>query len=175
MEAAVRQADGKLVVVGRAGGDPFVARFLADGELDQGFAQGGVRILPFGPEQGIVNDVAVQPDGALIVAGTIDKIETFGNAGVRDLFVARLDPVGTVDPGFGSGGVTRLATNMTGQYFDAEAVELAADGAILVVGNTGLSHRESANFPIVVRLRSDGTPDPTIGSLRPGVLYFGPR
>jgi hypothetical protein len=49
---------------------------------------------------------------------------------------------------------------------------LAADGVILVAGNTGLSYRDS-NFPIVVRRRSDGTPDHTVGSLRPGVVYFG--
>ncbi|MDH4280690.1 MAG: hypothetical protein OEW83_21705, partial [Acidimicrobiia bacterium] len=96
-EAAATQSDGKVVVAGQmlnADWDGFVARFNADGTLDNSFGGGdGWTPLDLGGDENF-NGVAVHSDGTITVAG-----ESAG-----DLLVARFLADGTLDPAFGSGG-----------------------------------------------------------------------
>ena len=88
------EPDGHILVAGRcetvAGQPPKgVARLHADGAVDQGFDPGD------GLDGGTVYDLALQPDGRVLVAGafaTVDDIFTPG--------IARLFPDGTVDTSF---------------------------------------------------------------------------
>jgi uncharacterized delta-60 repeat protein len=67
------QADGKLVVVGEAGTDSFIARLKPDGTLDPGFGSGGIVMHSFSSgSDDILDDVAVQGDGKLVAVGTAD-------------------------------------------------------------------------------------------------------
>lgn len=137
------QQDGKLVVAGWSLGDRVdmaVARYNADGSLDPSFDGDGVLLGPFAPAGSAAFDIALQPDGKIVLAGSE---------------LVRLNPDGTVDRSFGGGGRALLP------QMSAFAVELQPDGRILGVGtmSTGPS---SADFA-VVRLTRSGTVDTSYG------------
>ena len=84
---------------------PLLARFDSDGHLDPGFGEGGLRRLlrPDGDiVEGEVEDVVGLSDGKLLVKGMVSVTRN----GIRSPFVARLNPDGSYDPTFGSGGWT---------------------------------------------------------------------
>jgi uncharacterized delta-60 repeat protein len=88
---------------------PMLARFDADGDLDPSFGDGGLlRLLRPGGGAFVraeVDQVSVLGDGKLLLAGTVD-----GELHRRRLttFVARLNPDGSYDSSFGSGGLAVL-------------------------------------------------------------------
>ncbi len=71
--------------------------------------------------------VVLQPDGKIIVAGY-----AFVNLN-DDFAVARYNPNGSLDTGFGSGG--RVVTDFVGGTDHGLAVALQLDGKIVVAGN----------------------------------------
>lgn len=137
------QPDGKVLVVGyvalsEAGRHRAVAmRFAADGTLDPTFGTGGVvrNAIP-ATASSAIEDVALTGAGAALVAGQRDG----------HWFVARLTDAGSLDPGFGSGGVVadsgRGASRLAG-------LAAAGDGTIIAAGGTGA--------PLLLRLASDGS------------------
>ena len=52
---------------------------------------------------GEIDDVAIQPDGKLVLAGTANINPA---AGLYEITVTRVNPNGTIDQGFGTGGTT---------------------------------------------------------------------
>jgi uncharacterized delta-60 repeat protein len=69
------QADGKILAVGGAGGDFAVARYNADGTLDMTFSDDGKQTTDFAGYLGGwdgARDLAIQPDGRIVVVGTND-------------------------------------------------------------------------------------------------------
>lgn len=84
---------------------PLLARFDSSGHLDPGFGEGGVRRLlrpDGGVLEGQVEDVISLADGRLLVKGMVSGKGLEQSAA----FVARLNPDGSYDPSFGSGGWT---------------------------------------------------------------------
>jgi uncharacterized delta-60 repeat protein len=71
--ALVRQADGKLLLIGSAGigaaADFAILRFNPDLALDDGFGDGGVLKLDFFASIDSAEDAAIQPDGGIVVVG----------------------------------------------------------------------------------------------------------
>jgi uncharacterized delta-60 repeat protein len=118
----------------------------APGDLDPGFnGDGRVTISP-GGKDGAFSDVAIQPDGKIVLAGY-----AFVNPGETDMAITRLNPDGTLDQGFGSGGTT-LVNFLPGppRSLDiANAVALQPDGKIVAAGFAG-------DNVGVVRLTPDG-------------------
>jgi uncharacterized delta-60 repeat protein len=103
--AFARDAQGRIVAVGAAapaGGASrvAVARLLEDGALDPSFGVGGKLVLAPRPRSS-ANDVAIQPDGKIILAGASAASAAATNT---DSLLARLLPDGSVDAGFGAGG-----------------------------------------------------------------------
>lgn len=82
------QADGKVVVAGTsristggAGRQSLAVRFNADGQLDATFANGGVALWDVNPANNAtfdeqVNGVAIQSDGKIVVAATVEPFGT---------------------------------------------------------------------------------------------------
>ena len=74
--SVVIQPDGKIVVAGGAFplftflGDFKVVRYNPNGSLDRSFGSGGIVTTTF-PEGSYAFDVALQPDGKIIAAGTV--------------------------------------------------------------------------------------------------------
>jgi uncharacterized delta-60 repeat protein len=157
------QPDGKIVVAGSQGfgADIAVARLLPDGAPDPGFDGDGLRSVDLGGDDH-ANGVALQADGAIVLAGTTDA------TGDKDMFVHRLTVSGASDPGFALGG-TRIV-DFAGLDDRAEDVVVQADGAIVAVGSAQLPGE--TDFA-AVRLR--GEPGPAASVLAPADTVVGLR
>lgn len=118
------QRDGKLVVAG--GGE--VMRFTADGRLDSSFGEGG-RARAGSVE---AHDAVIQPDGKILVIGTVATTSETGDFGV-----ARLTVDGRLDPTYGRGGSVASA-------FSSGSDDQALDGALLADGKLVVSGMSNA-------------------------------
>ena len=129
--ATAVQSDGKVVAVGASGVDSggvhlLVVRFTSSGQLDPSFSGGRVT----GRANVVGHAVAIQSDGKIVVAGKSTDSNGSTNAGV---FVERFNSNGSVDGGFGSGGVV---TTLTGSG-NGEGNAVAIDGNEIVVAGDG--------------------------------------
>jgi len=162
--AAVIQADGKIVVAGGAFplftflGNFELVRYNPNGSLDRSFGNGGIVTTTF-PEGSYAFDVALQPDGKIIAAGTVFVDFNPGDQSDTDFALARYNPDGSLDTSFGNGGT--VTTDFFGNEDDAFSVLIQPDGKIVAVG--------SANDPATfydfaaARFLSNGTIDTTFG------------
>ncbi len=163
-EASGVQPDGKVVVGGRnmkiAGEDEYrsIARFNSDGTLDRAFNPPDGFI-------GIVGDLAVQPDGKIVLLGD------FGEQGV-----IRLNGDGTLDRAFRpilfSWQYVRIYPQIDGKLYCAGIIHTFAfgdfDGQKRVQvkraetpkqGYLGSSNRDGLPGVNILRLNADGTLD----------------
>lgn len=150
VNAVTLQSDGKIVMAGTefdpADNDVVVARFNTNGSFDPSFA--GVGYLTNSPLQNDhANDVAIQSDGKIVVAG--DSVV----GADRDVAVMRLNANGTGDTSFNLTGFVR--TDLGSANDLGEALQIQSDGKILVAG-TG-----AGSDMYVLRYDSAGTPDPS--------------
>ena len=147
--AVVVQPDGKIVLAGRGGAnsDFQVTRLNTNGSPDSSFhADGHVQINLGGSEDAM--DVALQPDGKVVVVGSV------AGAGGLDFAAMRLNTDGSLDSSFGAGGL--WAFDFNGGSDVANAVAVQADGKIVIAGQA-YPTRDFA----VIRLNSNGTFDTT--------------
>ena len=91
---AIQSADQKIVMGGIAGDFFALGRLNTDGTLDNTFGSGGVVTDMLHLSAGI-NDIAIQTDGKIVVAGFDDNRAA----------LARFTTVGVVDSTFGNNGV----------------------------------------------------------------------
>lgn len=151
------QADGRVVLAGNAfsleGQDNrfALARYLPSGALDRTFGDAGrvLTVFPAGPS--FAQDVAVQPDGRIVAAGSVFT----GFQGVQ-FALARYLPDGTLDAGFGEGGL--VETGFPGGESSGHALAIQPDGRIVVAGIA-----DPLRFALA-RYLPDGTLDPSFGS-----------
>ena len=140
-----RRAVALAVVVGCAGAVLAGVALAAPGDLDPGFDGDGRKTLDFGGED-FAGDVLVQPDGKIVIAGA--------GFPTTDLVVVRLNPDGSLDPGFDGDGIFSDGVNFGGDDY-AYAVARQADGKLVVSG-----YKSSATDRVVVlRLNVDGSLD----------------
>lgn len=162
---ATIQSDGKIVVVGDADANCArnvtsfaIARYNADGTLDDTFGSGGKVMTSFGQTDANADAVVIQDDGKIVVAGSTS---TWGNN--FNFVVARYNSDGTLDDTFGNGGIV-LTSSVGPNTFKlmARDVALQPDGKIVVTGNaTGVD----ANGVLgLARYNTDGTLDDTFGT-----------
>src|SRR5690242_9244865 len=101
-------------------------RLTPSGGLDPTFGHGGKLTAPPGPAVNAVMHVAVQPDDKFVVAG-----ETTG----YDFAVTRLNPDGSPDDTFGTGGSTAVAfPGGTSSHF-VDALTIGPDGGVVLAGS----------------------------------------
>jgi uncharacterized delta-60 repeat protein len=144
--------DGGVTVAAGA----LLVRLDAGGALVSSFGKGGVAEVG-GRTAGLLS----LPDGSTAVAFTLSE-SGFVESG--EIAVSRFRADGTLDPGFGSGGTTRLALPAEAT---ARAVAVAPGEGILVAGelSAGKACRGTcASTPILARLGPNGQPDPAYGS-----------
>jgi uncharacterized delta-60 repeat protein len=160
--AVARQGDGKLIVagaiLGAAGDLDFgLMRCHPDGSADASFGTAGRVVTPISAGDDVIHGIALQPDGKIVVAGeSVNGIDS-------EIAVARYNPNGTLDLGFGIGG---LALPMTGPDLDgARAVSVQPDGKILVAGTI---HSGSSHFAFL-RFAANGTLELVVTALPPGI------
>jgi uncharacterized delta-60 repeat protein len=180
------QPDYKVVAVGTAQNqvpphsktfvpnDAFsLARFNANGTLDNSFGSGGTTQTYFVDSSGNsvsyqqAEAVAIRTDGKIVVAGMLGQTLGAGFA------IARYNPNGTLDTTFGGTivhGKTvdqgRVITNFfpAGQYnyTAATSVQIQPDGKIVAAGYA--TNPSSQHFFSVARYNTDGTLDTTFGN-----------
>lgn len=152
------QPDGKIVVGGYSNSSLFaLVRYNPDGALDASFGSGGIVVTDLGAAGGgQFVSIAVLNNGKIVAAG-------YANGGATvDFLVARFDPNGSLDTGFGtSGGFT--TTDFLGDYDEAYAMAVQPDGKILVGGEIYDPGTAVSDFGLV-RYNPDGSLDSSFGS-----------
>jgi uncharacterized delta-60 repeat protein len=164
--ALVIQPNGKIVLTGWktiSGISSFaITRLNGNGSTDSQFGGGTVvtiRFLPFNSNDRI-QDVALQPDGKIVVAGEVDSNRLFA--------IARFNEDGSLDTTFGNGG--KVTVDMGLHYENAEAVVIQPNLKIVVAGTVAESIDPHANNNFgLLRLNSDGQLDETFGV--DGIVY----
>lgn len=135
--------DGRVIAAGGDESQGFVWRVTAGGAIDESFnVKGRIGLVSRAGSLDTALDVAVQPDGKLVVAG---RSNSHFNG-----WAMRLNANSGVDADF-EGGVAHLDA---GGVETANVVELLPDGRIVVAGNT-----TAGQNGIVWRLRSNGKLD----------------
>ena len=135
----------------------------APGDLDPSFNGTGKLVLNPGGKAGELNDAVVQPDGKIVLVGSLDNGDpTCPNS--SDLAVIRLNPDGSLDSGFAQGGIATLKFPFSAyaSYDEfGEGIALQPNGKIVVGGESdGLSGCTAQNSELVAaRLNSDGSLD----------------
>jgi uncharacterized delta-60 repeat protein len=110
------------------------------------------------PAADIANSLAVQTDDRIVVGGTTDDANNPCDARFA---LVRLNPDGTVDQTFGTGGGSVLTS--IGAYAYLSAVRLQKDGKIVAAGTTSTSCGGPASIALV-RYNTDGSLDMTFGN-----------
>jgi len=143
------QANGKIVVAGDtcimgALNDFAIARYNTNGTPDSTFGTMGTVVTTLGDSNYYENNIAIQSDGKLILAGT------FSN----DFILIRYNIDGSQDSSFGING--KIITDFSGGIDIGKSVKIQADGKIIVAGS-------SSGDIALARYNSDGNLDNTFG------------
>jgi uncharacterized delta-60 repeat protein len=148
--------DGSILIAGSSSGggsDMAVVRLRPNGSPDPGFGVEGRARVGFGGND-FAYSMALAPDGKILVAGGTSA------GGTIDFAVARLQPNGSLDTTFGTGG---KAVVDLGGIDTAHGVGVAPDGAIVLAGNS----QRDVDHVAVVRLQGDPRPGSAAGPRGP--------
>jgi uncharacterized delta-60 repeat protein len=141
-----RDASGRVVVVGLVGSSAWgIARYDASGVLDPTFGTGGKFTYVHGGTSTASLAVAIQPDGAIVVSGTVSN----------DFTTLRLTSNGALDPKFDTDGIR--VDDIVGSD-QADDLVLQPDGKALVLGM-----QNSNASGTVVRYTAAGALDTSFG------------
>ncbi|MEA3341390.1 MAG: hypothetical protein U9R15_15605 [Chloroflexota bacterium] len=161
--AVAIQPDGKIVAAGSAWDGVVndyvfaLARYSGiDGNLDPTFGAGGLITTTFGLYDSI-NDIAIQPDGKIVAVGETKTAEL----GEYDFAVARYNTDGSLDTGFGAGGIVTTTFGVDIRD-EARGVVILQNGKIVVAGSSGAATAVD-NFALAC-YNSDGSLDTTFGT-----------
>ncbi len=122
------------------------------GTLDVNFDGDGKMTIDNGANE-YISSVALQADQKIIVAGYE------GSGSVMDFSVGRLNPDGSSDNTFGTGGFVSVDVNSSIDI--GYEVHVQPDGKILL---TGVSNGGGVVSMALIRLNADGVLDPTFGN-----------
>jgi uncharacterized delta-60 repeat protein len=143
--AAINADVYKIVIVNPAdaaskilvGGAGILHQLLSNGTRDTSFV---------GTMDSAVRDIAIQPDGKIVIGGSFSKVDGINRAGI-----ARLSSTGLLDATFNPGTGTGTETVKT--------LSLDPDGRVLIGGTFSAYNDTSRNK--VARLNADGSLDTT--------------
>ena len=153
-------SDGAIVVAGDSsaggGNDIAVARYRSDGSLDANFADDGTVLTDINDAKSFDEGraVALQPDGAILVAGSSNV------GGSRDFALVRYQSDGSLDSTFGADGSVLTDITGPGRFDAALAVALTPDNKIVTAGAAGLQRNTNV---AAVRYQADGSLDTSFG------------
>lgn len=148
------QSNGKTIVAGQSRGDRHadfaVVRYRRDGSLDSAFGKEGKVTTDFARGFDSANDVALSPDGTIVVGGTATSANHHRFPGV-----VRYLPSGERDRSFSGDG--RRLLHLSGDEPRGAAIALQNDGKVVIAGNSPPAQ------VFAIRMNPDGTRDPTFG------------
>jgi uncharacterized delta-60 repeat protein len=152
------QPDGKIVAAGDTylswnSSDFALARYNPDGSLDTSFDGDGIVITNY-KQYDHISDLAIQPDGKLVVAGY---------AGTHnyddDCALVRYNSDGSLDTSFGSGGFVTINFSEADNDY-GNSLALQEDGKIVVAG---VSNDTGFTIFVLARLNPNGSLEKTAG------------
>ena len=152
-------SDGAYVVVGETdtnGTDVYVAKLNSSGSLNTSFGSGGTIAIGDSAYQ-TAYSVQSTSDGGYVVAG-----ETDINGG--DVYVAKITSSGSLDTGFGAGGIITIGGSGSQQGI---SIETTSDGGYIVVGTTTSNNGDM----YIVKLNANGSMDTGFGT--GGIVTIG--
>jgi uncharacterized delta-60 repeat protein len=156
--ALALQPDGKLVAAGltsgAAGVDFALVRYRANGTLDPSFGDHGRVTTDFAGGADAAHALIVQADGKLVAAGSAAV------GANQDFAVARYNPNGTPDLGFGTGG--RATLDIAGAFDEARAL-VVQGGKLVTAGFTFTGDAATGDFALA-RFTAAGRRDGTFGT-----------
>jgi len=150
-------SDNKILVAGSSwmsSKDFAILKLKENGTPDSTFGVNGWASTPVLGYEDEARAMVVQQNGKILVAGTA---EVASGSKKYDFAVARFNADGSIDGGFGSGGVVSLNIN---DNDIPEGIALQKDGKILVGGTSDIDG--DANYT-VVRYTAGGVLDGTYG------------
>lgn len=160
------QPDGKIIAAGYFGETELwytllLARFNADGTLDDTFSGDGIVRHSYGNVDDLAQDIQLTDDGSIIVAGRTVTV-TYNYSALLMKFTAE----GEVDDSFGdSGAVEEDLDNF--DYSWSLAVQ--ADGRIVMAGTSGVGPPDGFDLA-VWKYTANGAPDASFGTN--GLAHF---
>lgn len=170
-----QQPDGKLVGAGSVGADMAVVRLTADGALDRGFGEDGVVRIPLGPDDafGSATAVAVQPDGKIVIGGTLRflcDLDDPACAEIVDAVLVRVSPDGSLDASFGAAGVVTFDAYGARTAIAPGGLVVEPAGTILVGGDSGFvtggdsQFVDDVRYGFIARFTANGALDTSFGN-----------
>lgn len=157
--ATARQVDGKIVCVGRKLGEAqqiIATRNNANGTADITFGVDGIMHIDIGGDYPIAEDVAILPNGKILVAA-----QRY-NGTTRDWVLLRLNDNGQPDATFGSQGL--IVTEVAEEGAVPKKIMLQPDGKILLAGGSRFNDVGNNYHFALVRYDANGALDPEFGS-----------
>lgn len=170
--AVAIDGNDRIVVAGdtpKAGntdfGDFIVARFNANGSIDNSFGQAGINVTDVGGVTNEAHGLKVLADNSLLVSGFAPIVVSSSNGGpvvasAALTGVVRYRENGALETTFGSGGRVQLPGDNVGR-----GLAVQSDGKIVLVGSI-----ETLPFPAtkkefaLMRLLANGTVDGSFGN-----------
>ena len=153
------QPGGKILLAGRlvnyARGvppTPLLARYNADGSPDSSFGTAGTVTHRINDVNSGYESVALQPNGQVLAVGTTSTSQC-------PSFAVRYDTDGSLDTAFGANGVVCFDSSF---LQSVRTVMVNPNGTVLVMGNA-IDPASAGNAFAIVRLKSDGSVDPSFG------------
>jgi len=152
------QSDARIVVVGSTHNgknyEPMILRYNSNGSLDSSFGKGGVVTYKGLSDANVWGRaVAIQHDGRIVMVGVSYTTKKC------DVVTVRYNADGSLDKGFGEGGVAPSTCPPGGRDW-GRSIAIQSDGKIIVAGNTRLG--ENTNI-LLLRYNANGKPDTTFG------------
>jgi uncharacterized delta-60 repeat protein len=161
VHALAIEPSSQIVAVGQTGITQSMfalVRYSLDGSLDQSFGSGGKVITDVEPGQNSLAEAAViQSDGKIVAAGFA------GPAGNQQFALVRYNPDGSLDTGFGSGGIV-LTSFASGGNAVAHSIALQPDGSLVVAGSFEPDPTQAASSFALARYTTSGSLDPNFGT-----------
>lgn len=131
-----------------------ILRYTPTGALDNSFGTGGVLSYTFSQGYAAARTLIVDPNGKIIVAGTVYNNST----GFYDIGLLRYTTRGVLDRQFGSGGV--VEQNFFEYNNNPTSIRVQPDGKILIGGYISSATDDLAVF----RFNANGSVDNTFGN-----------
>lgn len=153
------QPDGKILVVGTLlnfadiPSTLMLARYNANGSLDPNFGTGGRVLQRINQMDSIPSGAALQPDGKIVVAGSIYSDSAY------QPFFARFNADGSPDTGFGTNGVLLVERS----FFKLPNTVLLDDKGRIVASGNAYDGASGYDGFSLLRITSSGSLDPSFG------------
>jgi uncharacterized delta-60 repeat protein len=147
ISVAIDSSD-RVVVTGATGDDiqdnfqnlsMFITRYLANGSLDTGFADGGVIIKKYDVETTVGQSVAIDSNDRVVITGV-----TSDNTYIASMFITRYLDNGSLDTSFAGGVVLKIY--ISEQDTRGSSVAIDSSDRVVVTGETSVNTNIESMF-----------------------------